>query len=173
MSGWRGEDVPMIEPTPPPAPGRAIIIDTREKTPLVFPDEIPTKRDGLPTGDYSISGYRDRFTVERKSLQDLAFTLIYERARFERELERMRAFEFRRVLVVGTYADVAAGRYHYTRSRINPRSIVASVAAFEVRYGVPFIFAANAIEAARRVVDWAHYYVREKERPKTRKGPTC
>ena len=143
--------------TYPPA---AIVIDTREQTPLAFPSAIPTVRGTLPTGDYSVTGFADVFTVERKSLADLVHTIIHDRARFERELERMRPFAFRRVLVTTSYEAVARGEYAH--SRANPRSVVASIAAFEARNNVPFVFAANPSEAAARLVDWARYFVRER-----------
>ena len=150
----------------------AIVIDTREQTPLVFSSAIPTIRGTLRTGDYSVTGYEDSFTVERKSLSDLVHTIIHDRARFERELERTRPFDFRRVLVSSPYEAVARGAYAH--SKANPRSIIASIAAFEARYNVPFVFASNSGEAAARLVDWARYFVREKrqEREKANPPPT-
>ena len=151
-----------------PSRQAAIVIDTREQTPLAFPSAIPTVRGTLRTGDYSVTGYEDAFAVERKSLSDLVHTVIHDRARFERELERMRPFSFRRVLVTSPYEAVARGEYEH--SRANPRSVVASIAAFEARYNVPFVFAANPGEAATRLVDWARYFVREK-RLERKKAP--
>jgi len=136
-----------------------IIVDTREQTPLVFPAVVQLKRGTLKTGDYSVAGYEDQFTVERKSLPDLVHTVIHERERFEHELERMRSFRFRRILVTVPYADVSAGSYSFCRA--NPRSVIASINAFEMRYGVPAVFAAGVGEAATRVINWAYYFVRE------------
>ena len=162
-------------PIPPEAPvirkncaPPAVIIDTREQTPLSFPPDVRTVRDRLKTGDYSIIGYEDRFTVERKTLSDLVRTVIHERERFVRELERMASFDFRRLLVVAPYAKVVRGPYRF--SGAHPRAIVASLAAWEVRYGVPVVFAANEYEAARRIADWVHYYVREREREESADG---
>ena len=143
-------------------PPTAIVIDTREQTPLVFPPTVPTIRGTLRTGDYSVMGYEDSFTVERKSLPDLVSTIIHDRARFERELERMRSIAFRRVLVTSPYEAVARGEYAH--SRANPRSVIASIAAFEARYNVPFVFALNPCEGSARLLDWARYFVRERLR---------
>lgn len=136
-----------------------LVIDTREQTPLTFPSMVEVKRGTLKTGDYSIQGYEDRFAVERKSLQDLVHTVIHDRERFERELERMREYPFRRIIVTAPYAVVARGGYPF--SRANPRSVIASLNTFDVRYGVPTTFAANSSEAALRVLNWAYYFVRE------------
>lgn len=136
-----------------------IVIDTREQTPFAFPASVPTVRGTLHTGDYSVAGHEDQFTIERKSLADLVHTIIHDRGRFERELERMRAFAFRRVIVTAPFADVARG--NYAHSMANPKSVIASICAFEIRYNVPFVFAANKREAMCRVADWARFYVRE------------
>ena len=145
---------------PDPLAGLAIIVDTREQTPLVFPDGVKVERGTLHTGDYSIKGFEDRFTVERKSAQDLVGTLTRGRERFTRELERMGAFEFRRIIVERPYADIAAGRFGFI-SMANPKAIIGTIHAFEVRYKVSFVFAANRGEAARRVLGWCRAFARE------------
>ncbi len=158
-------DEPPPFPTKPPPGANApfvIVVDTREQTPLAFPTDVPTIRAGLHTGDYSIAGCEDQFTVERKSLADLVHTIIHERARFERELERMQPFAFRRVICTASMDAVRRGKYKH--SRANPNAVVASIATFEVRYNVPFVFAGSSDEAARRIVDWARYFTRERAR---------
>jgi hypothetical protein len=73
-----------------------IIVDTREPTPLVFPT-LPSMAGTLTTGDYSLAGGEELFAVERKSVADLAACCIGDnRARFERELHRLRGFWFAR-----------------------------------------------------------------------------
>ena len=139
-------------------PSPTILIDTREQSPLVFthcPAEVAT----LATGDYSIQGFEDEFTIERKSLDDLAGSCTHDRQRFEKELVRMRGYSFRRLLVVGTVEDVEAHRY---RSRAEPKAILASVTAFEIRYGLPVAFCPNPAAAALQVERWAFYYLRER-----------
>lgn len=110
-----------------------VIIDTREQYPLPF-RRLPTVRAGLQTGDYSLAGADHLFAVERKSIDDLVGSVSGDRERFERELHRLRGFRFSRFLIVGSVDDIMAGRF---RSKMAPRSILASVYAFEVRYGVP------------------------------------
>ena len=142
--------------TPPVKP--TILIDTREQSPLVFthcPAEVAT----LATGDYSIQGFEDEFAIERKSLDDLAVSCTHDRQRFEKELVRMRGYPFRRLLVVGTVEDVEAHRY---RSRAEPKAILASVTAFEIRYGLPVAYCPNPAAAALQVERWAFYYLRER-----------
>ena len=135
-----------------------IVIDTRERTPLAF-TRFPSKRGTLTTGDYSFVGGEDHFSVERKTVADLVGCCLGEnRARFERELHRLRGFAFARLLVIGSRKQIAAGKY---RSQINPASVLGSISAWEVRYHVPVVFAPSEKEAAQLVEDWVWWFARE------------
>src|SRR5947209_4034298 len=94
-----------------------IVVDSREQTPLIF-TRLASVRAGLDTADYSFIGGETVFGVERKSIQDLVGCCTGEnRERFERELIRLRGYRFKRLLIVGSQADVEVGHY---RSRISP-----------------------------------------------------
>lgn len=135
-----------------------IIVDTREQTPLVFA-RLASEVSGLTTGDYSFSGGETYMAVERKSVADLVGCCMgIDRARFERELHRLRGFKFKRLLVVGTLEEIAAHQY---RSRIEPDAVIGTLAALEVRYEVPVVFAATPEGAASWVEQWACWCARE------------
>jgi ERCC4-type nuclease len=135
-----------------------IIIDSREQVPLCF-SRLQAVPGTLYTGDYSIAGLQDSFAIERKSISDLANCCTGEnRERLERELLRLRGYRFRRLLVVGTREDIAAGRYH---SRIAPKAILATLGAFEVRYRIPVVHVPTPEAAAREIERWAWYFARE------------
>ena len=137
-----------------------IVTDSREQTPLVF-QNLESQVGTLQSGDYSILGFEDRFSVERKSLSDLCGSLTSGRERFERELHRLRGFDFARLLIIGTEEDVRSGNY---RSKVNPKSVWGSLCAFEVRYRVPFVFAATPADGAALVERWAYYFARDQEK---------
>ena len=89
-----------------------IIEDTREQTPLTeWPEGVAVENGTLHTGDYSVKGWENCFAIERKSLQDLAGTMLggYEahsekpKKRFNRELERMRHFDCAAVVTGGAW----------------------------------------------------------------------
>lgn len=69
-----------------------IVRDDREKNGYEsFPgEEVVVKR--LDTGDYTIEGFEDVFAVERKSLNDLATSVGYNRLRFENEIRRANGY---------------------------------------------------------------------------------
>ncbi|GLI36176.1 ERCC4 domain-containing protein [Desulforhabdus amnigena] len=117
-----------------------VLCDTREQRPFSFkrfPGTI-VERTGLKTGDYSLHGYQDRVAIERKELNDLIQCLMPpNRARFERELCRAQSLECFAVVVEASMDDVRQGRY---MSQMRPHSVLQSIAAFSVRYRVPFIW---------------------------------
>lgn len=117
-----------------------IIQDTREQRPLPikgFPVEVAT----MKTGDYGIKGFSDennpRFIVERKSIPDLIGSLTSGRERFMREIERMRRFGFRALLIEGTREEIERGKY---RSMATSKSIISSLYAITVRAGVQVFY---------------------------------
>ncbi len=135
-----------------------VIADTREQTPLPI-RRFPVIRAALQSGDYSAAGMEDHFAIERKSIADLVGCCTGDnRERFERELHRLRGFNFARLLIVGSRADVEAGNY---RANIRPAAVLASIAAWEVRYRVPVVFAATPEAAAALVEDWVWFYCLE------------
>jgi hypothetical protein len=80
------------------------------------------------------------------------------RERFERELHRLRGYRFKRLLAVGSEAEILAGQYN---SNIKPEAVLATVYAFEVRYDLPVVFVPTAQASARLMERWAFYFARQ------------
>ena len=116
-----------------------IIADTREQRGFSFAKyEADVDRAALPTADYSLPGFEDRVGIERKELGDLISCLMgANRERFERELRRLSAYELKAVVIEASMRDAADGQY---RSEMKPHAVLQSVFAFQVRYGVPFLW---------------------------------
>lgn len=141
-------------------PGRVpptAIIDTREQAPLVLPG-LRTVVRGLTSGDYSIEGAEHLFAVERKSLNDLVACVTRERARFEREMIRLRGYRFRRLLIIGTEADLAQGRY---TSAVSPSAVFGSLSAWEARFDIPVVLADTPELGGAIVTSWIRAFARE------------
>ena len=116
-----------------------ILIDSREKKPYSFNSITPppiTHIRTLKTGDYSLSGLSDKITVERKSLTDAFGTFGRGRKRFIKELERMQTYDFAAVIIESSWLNII--RNPPPRSRLNPKTIHASVVAWQIRYDVHF-----------------------------------
>jgi hypothetical protein len=71
------------------------------------------------------------------------------RARFERELERLTEYKHRYVVCEGSWLALCAGQY---RSRIPPASAMGTIAAWQVRYSVPFLFCEHSLAAEAMAV---------------------
>ena len=105
-----------------------------------------------------MQGLEDDFTIERKSLSDLYGSLTSGRERFSRELQRMKAFNFARLLVIGSVHEIEAGS---SRAKgMNPLAVLNSLHAIEAR-GVPVVFASSPEAAADLVQCWSFWRARE------------
>jgi len=152
----------------PPAPARVrlprlapvIIIDTREQRPLAI-EAFSVKRVGLPVGDYGILGFSDwsrpAFICERKGIDDLVGGLTAGRERFMREVEKMRAFQFRALLIEARREQVELG--HYVSSA-TPQSILATLDALAVRAGLHIFWCDDPEGAARQLEGLVRQFVR-------------
>jgi len=118
-----------------------VVIDTREQLPWSFP--MSTTTGTLEAGDYSISGCENLIAVERKSLDDLVGCCGRERERFQRELNRLRGYQSKAVIVEAGWRDLEAGEW---RSQVSSKSVVASVLSW-MTDGIPFILAGDRKQA--------------------------
>ncbi len=130
------------------APSPVIIIDRQEKLPYEFTN-LPSEPGTLDTGDYSIKGLEHLVSVERKSLSDLLGCIGGDRDRFKRELQRLRAYRFRLLVVEASAADLEAGEW---RSKLKPAHVMGALAAWTGQYELP-IWLAGSHDAGARFVE--------------------
>ena len=121
------------------------IVDSREQLPLQL--EMRTIVGTLATGDYSFVGGEHMVCVERKSLQDLVMCVGRERDRFERELQRMRAYETRVIVIESSRAAVELKQY---RGDVHPNAVLGSVYGWIAR-GITVEWAGDRVQAAKAV----------------------
>jgi ERCC4-type nuclease len=105
---------------------------------------MQTVRAKLDAGDYSVEGLEGRVAIERKSLDDWTGTIIRERKRFYRELDLLRAFEFRCVIIEASIREIMAGRY---TSQTNPNAVLAFIAEVAVAQCVPVYLGGSRAES--------------------------
>jgi len=125
----------VIIPRDPPDP--VVVVDSREQKPYRF--SIPTVVRGLSTGDYSIAGYEEDITVERKSLPDLVRCCGRDRSRFMDQCQRLTTVEYSLLMVEAGWEEIEAGGW---RSAISPDAVVGTLCAI-AGMGVPFVCADN------------------------------
>ena len=121
-----------------------IIVDTREQTPYTFAsiDPIPIVEVAtLKAGDYSLKGFENQIAIERKSLLDAFGTFGQGRSRFERELERLSIMRYTSVVIEADWDTII--RTPPARSKLLPKTVIRSIAAWQIRYGVHFTVCPN------------------------------
>lgn len=145
----------MKKPTIDPPPF-CVIIDTREQNPLPFAEGVPTRRDTLYPGDYSVDGLRSRIVVEKKDMGDLIGTLfgyspkadggrMPRLQKFVEELTAMRPIPLKAVVVTQPLRMI---EQHLYQSTVPPQNVIRLIHDIEAQTGVPFKFFDTAAQAA-------------------------
>ena len=137
-----------------------ILQDSRERFPWNL-ESMKIEVLALQTGDYC--SIDKRLVIERKgSLDELISCMTLSRERFERELEKMQAFERALVMVEATYDDFVNGRF---LRQMSVKSAQATLAAWIEDYGIPIQFFDNSAKAEdfARTLFYMHHRRRLKE----------
>ena len=121
------------------------IQDSREQRPLEL--EMRTVVGTLATGDYSFVGGESLVCVERKELNDLVACCGRERERFLRELQRMRAYETRVIVIEASRASIELRQY---RGDVHPNAVLGSVYSWIAR-GITVEWAGDRVQAGKAV----------------------
>ncbi len=126
-----------------------IIIDTREQRPYAF--KLPSEKGTLDTGDYSVKLLTHLIAAERKELSELPGCIGTHRERFKRELQRLRAYRFRLLIIECHYSDLEAGNWRGTRK---PNHVLGALAAWSVQYGINIWLGGTHDECGRFLERW-------------------
>jgi len=114
-----------------------IIIDTREQNAFTFTSISPRpkiKYQGLSTGDYSVIGYEDQITIERKSLPDLFGSFGKGRKRLRSEFERMAEYDYAAIVIEQSLSDIFQNPP--PSSQMNPKAVFRSLLSWSMKYHV-------------------------------------
>jgi len=119
--------------------GFTLIVDTREQVQL-FTDPIPGLtiiHHVLKNGDYSIKGFEDKFSIERKMISDFYGYIGKERKKTMKKMNR-----FRDMVLAGGFVGLAIEcseeeiMYGYYMSQLSPEVARQAINSFIIRYGV-------------------------------------
>ena len=130
-----------------------IITDTRETLGLDFSKfkDVEIIRKKLDTGDYSVVGYENRLCFERKAINDTVGTLISNHTRFLRELDRMKSYKEKYILI--EHSPTILYQYcakHGWEKKFN--TIIQSLLAYAYHYQVRVRFCKNREDMAEYIV---------------------
>lgn len=143
-----------------------IIEDTREQTPFTkWPEWVAVESGTCHTGDYTVKGWENCFCIERKSLKDFAGTMLggYEassekpKKRFNRELERMRHYDLKAVVVVASPRELIEFRHNCGMDAHG--ALWGFATSIFANYGIPVFPIEGEELAARFVADLARHYI--------------
>jgi len=123
-----------------------VIVDTREVKnqhilDYLIKNNIPYIVEKLDTADYSFIlpnnrelGLDKKVLIEKKnSLDEIAGNFTSGRERFAREFERIEDEHFHLVIENATFKKIMNGN---TRSKISPKSLLASILVWTIRYDI-------------------------------------
>lgn len=146
-----------------------IEIDTREQEPYFKnpPKNLTICRTKLDVGDYSIRGFENCITIERKGTLEFLGSISNDRERFKAELKRMieNKISHRFIVIEGTLEEVMS----YTTIGSNPKgksehsvrpfthktvgmapeAVFGTLVSLMIRYDVHFIFAKDRKDAEK------------------------
>jgi ERCC4-type nuclease len=111
-----------------------LLIDSREQNPLCTAVKgLTICRDTLKDGDYSIRGFEDKFSVERKQTSDLFSYIGKERRRTVQKLQRLKTFDYAALVVEASLEDLFSPQLY---TRISPEVVRQFFVSVNVRYGL-------------------------------------
>lgn len=127
-------------------------------------NKIPVIHRKLDVGDYACQlgedSFENDFVVERKAdLDEICGNLTADRDRFEREFLRAKAHGIKVYLLIeeGSWKDIFIHNY---RSKLAPKSLLASLFAWQTRFNVTIVFAPKDISPSV-IHGIFHYAARE------------
>jgi len=129
-----------------------LVIDTREQNPLFQkpPKGLFIVRNTLTVGDYSVLGFENEVSIERKSVLDLLSSLGKNRDRFKEELMILKDYKLKWLVIEGSEDDVLS---FHIESLMHPNSVRQSLASIEVRLGIPIYYEPKREKMERWILD--------------------
>lgn len=100
---------------------------------------LGTVTDTLRTGDYSVQGYEDLVSVERKNDFSELWTNYQNRKRFEAEMERLAGFKYRLVVIEACLGPDILSLSPPQLARVPGKALVRWLMGLVARYQVPII----------------------------------
>ena len=137
-----------------------IIVDSREQRPLWTKNIV---REKLDVGDYSIEGYKDKISIERKSLADAWQTMLGGNKRFHKELERAESYDYFAMVIEGPYTKLLTkdfpGSYY---SKVPSYRVLQNLFTFNVKHKMNLFFCTNRVESKKVIKEIFDAYLRMK-----------
>ncbi len=137
-----------------------IVIDTREQ--LDYGNHFEEKgqiyiKGTLGVGDYSIVGYENKFSIERKARDDFVSCVTSSRERFVRELERAKELDYFAIIIECSFYDIINHNY---RSETSPNAVISTISSWSIKYHFPIFFVEHRQGGALMVAKLAEHFLK-------------
>ena len=136
-----------------------VTVDTREQQPWDL-SPLTTVTGTLDVGDYQLADLPGLVAIERKSPSDFLSCCGPERARFERQLLRLKAVPHKLVVVECGWRSIQRGEW---RNKISPKAVTGSVLGW-MASSTPFLFAESRELAQQHVSRFLYIVARRQWR---------
>jgi len=98
----------------------------------------------LKTGDYTVEGIEDIFTIEKKStVNEIFMNFGRGRARFYREIKRLSEYKHPFIIVDATPEMIMCGSPY---SKLSPSNVISCLLGIQIKYHIPIIYAGRVGE---------------------------
>lgn len=134
--------------------GFCLVVDTREQSPLFLsniPKGLVVVKDKLDHGDYSIRGFEESITIERKSIPDFYQSITRTRENFMKNLGVIRGYEWKALVIEGPEEEVLFPQEMFYN--VHPNTVIASILSIQTRYNLHVYFAKNRRMAEKWILD--------------------
>jgi ERCC4-type nuclease len=118
--------------------------DTRCQAPMPWPPGVVVERKKLDEGDYSSERLWGIAAIELKRA-DFPQAVGSDRPRFDREVERLRPYRWRCIVVAQDFTSALR------ESAVHPHAAIGSIASWYAREDLPCFFVGNDHAAARLI----------------------
>jgi ERCC4-type nuclease len=121
-----------------------IIEDTRQQVAMPWPAGIVVEQRTMPEADFTTEKLWSVAAIELKR-DDFPAAVGRDRERFDREIERLRPYRWKCVIVAQDITSV------YRSTLVHPHALLGSIASWYARADVPVLFVGNDAGAARLI----------------------
>ena len=132
-----------------------MIIDTKEKLPLFKSYDVPILNKSLKDGDYSIEGFENSFSIERKRISDFFSYIGKERKKTTGKLERLSNMDYASLVVEASFDDLLAPQL-YTKLKVS--HLWGFIKSLSIKYGIDLFMHRNRAIIERYILDRMIYY---------------
>lgn len=134
-----------------------LVVDTREQQPLFNPppEGLTIVKQALKHGDYSIRGFENKVTIERKKMSDLMSYIGSEREKTVLKLDSMKDLQWKALVIEENWDDLFLPKKY---SQLSTNTIRQALVSFNLRFGLHIFSHPYRSECEKWILDRLLYW---------------